>query len=111
MFDLQRPSAHPLETRAPAPVIAGLLLVALQGLTPQQVDDAFFIVHKVVMDLSLFLLLFGDTCALWSWPAFLAPAAYVASIPRFQILPEERVLEAKFGAEYLRHKQGVRRWL
>ena len=30
---------------------------------------------------------------------------------RFQIAPEERVLSAKFGPEYLTYKQSVRRWI
>ena len=30
---------------------------------------------------------------------------------RFQILPEERALSAKFGAEFGAYTQSVRRWL
>jgi protein-S-isoprenylcysteine O-methyltransferase Ste14 len=30
---------------------------------------------------------------------------------RFQILPEERALSAKFGEEYDTYRQSVRRWL
>jgi protein-S-isoprenylcysteine O-methyltransferase Ste14 len=30
---------------------------------------------------------------------------------RFQIVPEERVLSAKFGPEYSVYKQSVRRWI
>jgi protein-S-isoprenylcysteine O-methyltransferase Ste14 len=35
----------------------------------------------------------------------------VAYITRFQILPEERVLAAKFGDEFVAYKRRVRRWI
>ncbi|NLY34754.1 MAG: isoprenylcysteine carboxylmethyltransferase family protein, partial [Alcaligenaceae bacterium] len=37
--------------------------------------------------------------------------AYVLYITRFQIIPEERVMEKLFGQEYLAYKAKVRRWL
>lgn len=37
--------------------------------------------------------------------------AFVLYMNRFQISPEERVLLAKFGADYESYKQAVRRWL
>lgn len=36
---------------------------------------------------------------------------FVLYMNRFQIRPEERALEAKFGAQYVAYKQQVRRWL
>ena len=42
--------------------------------------------------------------------AFLAVVVFVVYISRFQIQPEERILENKFGADYLAYKQKVRRW-
>ena len=38
-------------------------------------------------------------------------ALFVAYITRFQILPEERALRAKFGAPYEDYRRRVRRWL
>jgi len=36
---------------------------------------------------------------------------FVLYITRFQIIPEERVMEEKFGAEFEAYKSRVRRWL
>ena len=44
------------------------------------------------------------------WP-FLGPALFVLYMNRFQIAPEERVLESLFGDEYARYAARVRRWL
>ena len=41
----------------------------------------------------------------------LGPVAFILYINRFQIAPEERTLEARFGAAYSDYKSAVRRWL
>jgi protein-S-isoprenylcysteine O-methyltransferase Ste14 len=43
--------------------------------------------------------------------ALLGTAAFVLYINRFQIAPEERVLEQKFGDQFAAYKARVRRWL
>ncbi len=50
---------------------------------------------------------------LWlgSWPGLLWLAAFAAYITRFQIVPEERALAAKFGSRYQRYCRRTRRWL
>ena len=60
----------------------------------------------------------GLSMALLGWAVLLTapwnlfgPAVFVAYMQRFQILPEERVLAAKFGAEFERNRGTVRRWL
>lgn len=61
----------------------------------------------------------------WAWPSFCLTAFFrfggLSALPglpvlvwyinRFQIKPEERVLEAKFGSEYVDYRSSVRRWL
>lgn len=63
------------------------------------------------MYLSLLLLLVAYAGELGSWVAFAGPAAYVAYITRFQIVPEERILASKFGDEFAAYKRRVRRWI
>jgi protein-S-isoprenylcysteine O-methyltransferase Ste14 len=51
--------------------------------------------------------------ALWlsNAVAFLGLPLFVAYLNRFQIGPEERALQARFGAEFERYCASVRRWL
>lgn len=60
----------------------------------------------------------GMLLVLLGWALFLAhPAAalllplYVIYMNRFQIIPEERALAAKFGAAFAEYRKRVRRWL
>ncbi|HEX5952685.1 MAG TPA: isoprenylcysteine carboxylmethyltransferase family protein, partial [Rhodanobacteraceae bacterium] len=39
------------------------------------------------------------------------PLLFVLYITRFQIVPEERTLAARFGPAYAAYRQRVRRWL
>jgi protein-S-isoprenylcysteine O-methyltransferase Ste14 len=63
------------------------------------------------MYLGLAFVLLGWACHLAAPLALLGPVAFVLYITRFQILPEERALQAKFGQAYLDYQQQVRRWL
>lgn len=60
----------------------------------------------------------GFALILIAWGLYLANAAslvvvvaFVAYITRFQIVPEERILEAKFGSAFLNYRARTRRWL
>ena len=60
----------------------------------------------------------GFALLLLAWGIFLANVAALLGVPafvlymnRFQIAPEERALEARFGAEYSRYCARVRRWI
>jgi protein-S-isoprenylcysteine O-methyltransferase Ste14 len=61
--------------------------------------------------LSLLLLLVAYAVFLWSLLAAPGPAVFVAYITRFQIVPEERALETKFGIAFTNYKSRVRRWI
>jgi len=87
-------------------------------LNPVRIDEASALVTSGVfartrnpMYLSLALALLAWAAWLGQWPLLLGPIAFVLFITRFQILPEERVLSARFGAEYDRYRARVRRWL
>lgn len=60
----------------------------------------------------------GFLLTLAGWAAYLANAgavlflpAFVAYMTQFQIKPEERALQAKFGDRFTRYASRVRRWL
>lgn len=60
----------------------------------------------------------GLALLLVAWAAYLANAvslllipAFIAYMNRFQIKPEERALQDKFGSSYTRYMSEVRRWL
>jgi len=60
----------------------------------------------------------GLTALLLSWAlwlgapaALLGPVAFALLIARYQIMPEERALLAKFGDSYTAYCRRVRRWL
>jgi protein-S-isoprenylcysteine O-methyltransferase Ste14 len=60
----------------------------------------------------------GMVLGLLAWAVYLAslwsllgPAVFALYITRFQIVPEERVLERLFGAAFAAYKRRVRRWL
>lgn len=63
------------------------------------------------MYFSLLLLLIAYAIYLWALTALVGPIAFIAYITRFQIIPEERVLEAKFGSEFAAYRRRVRRWI
>lgn len=63
------------------------------------------------MYVGLLFVLLGCAVAFGAASALLGLPAFVAYITRFQIQPEERALQAKFGRAYTDYAAGVRRWL
>lgn len=63
------------------------------------------------MYLGFTLILLGFVLRLGSLPALATLPLFMAYLQKFQILPEERALEAKFGAAYLEYRRRTRRWI
>lgn len=63
------------------------------------------------MYVGLLFLLLAWAVHLAAVSAFAGPVIYLLYITRFQILPEERVLEKTFGEQYRQYAGRVRRWL
>ena len=110
---------------AGALVLAGLLLTApaiaafararttVNPLRPQAtrslVTGGVYKVTRNPMYLGMALVLAGFAVFLAAPAALLGPVAFVAYITRFQIVPEERVMRAKFGAVFEDYAARVRR--
>jgi len=75
------------------------------------VTGGIFRVTRNPMYLALLLLLVAYAVRIDSPVVWLAPVVFVAYVTRFQIRPEERVLEAKFGEAYLSYRARTRRWV
>jgi len=75
------------------------------------VRSGVYTITRNPMYVGMLLMLCAWAVYLGSAWALLGPAAFVAYMNRFQIAPEERALEALFGASYIDYKARVRRWL
>ena len=63
------------------------------------------------MYVGLQVILIGFAIWLGSLTPFIVLPLFYWVITEMQIKPEEKILEAKFGDEYLNYKKSVRRWL
>lgn len=63
------------------------------------------------MYLGMLMMLFGFAIFLGKLTPFLVLPAFYFLLTEMQIKPEEKILEDKFGDEYLDYKNKVRRWL
>jgi len=63
------------------------------------------------MSLGFLLMLCGLACFLSNAVAAALLPVFILYMTRFQIRPEERALEARFGADYVAYKGRVRRWI
>lgn len=75
------------------------------------VSTGIFRFSRNPMYLSLLLMLIAWVLWLGNSLAWLGIIVFVLAINQFQIAKEEAYLENKFGDEYRRYKQKVRRWL
>ena len=79
--------------------------------TTSLVSSGVYRVTRNPMYVGMLFLLIAWAVFLASPWALLGPLAFVLYMNRFQIGPEERVLEGLFGDEYANYKLKVRRWL
>ncbi len=63
------------------------------------------------MYLGLLLVLLGWGALLANALAFVFTAAFIPVMNRLQILPEERILAARFGTAFADYQSAVRRWI
>lgn len=107
--------------------LCALLLLATAFITfhragttidPVKIDRASTIVRHGIFGLTrnpmyLALVLMATAGAVYfgAWINGIVPVALLAYLWRFQIVPEERVLTAKFGNDYLEYIRTVRRWI
>ena len=85
---------------------------------PLKPDSASALVVEGVYRFTRNPMYVGFALLLLAWAAWLAtpvavlgPALFVTYMTRFQILPEERALRARFDASFDAYCQQVRRWL
>lgn len=115
--------------RAAAIALAALGLVVLLGaalqfrlqgttlnpLAPDQasrfVAQGLYRVSRNPMYLGMALLLLGAACWTSNAAAYGLVVMFCTYLTVFQIKPEERALQARFGSEYLSYKAKVRRWV
>jgi protein-S-isoprenylcysteine O-methyltransferase Ste14 len=105
-----------------AVLIAGAALLdfrrARTTVNPVDIDAASALVTSGVFRFTRNPMYLGLATLLTGWVLYLAApwglvgvAAFVLYLSRFQIVPEERVMQAKFGDVYQDYRNRVRRWL
>lgn len=87
-------------------------------INPLSPEKASSVVTSGIYDYTRNPMYVGLTAALTAWAiwlsvpwVFLGPVALLLYLTRFQIIPEERVMSSKFGRDYDRYRERVRRWL
>ncbi|QIW16569.1 hypothetical protein A4G20_09585 [Pasteurellaceae bacterium RH1A] len=87
----------------------------INPLNPKQttalITTGLYRLSRNPMYLSLSLYLLSLALVLGNALAFLWVAVFILLINKLQIEPEEAILEAKFGQDYLEYKAKVRRWI
>lgn len=81
------------------------------GTTSTLVCHGIYRYTRNPMYLGLLCFLTAWAVHLAQWQAFLGLPLFVALLTRLQILPEERILTAKFGPLYTNYCERVRRWI
>jgi protein-S-isoprenylcysteine O-methyltransferase Ste14 len=86
--------------------------------SPMQPETSAVLVSTGVYSFTRNPMYLGMALALFAWAVYLSsmwsllgPVLFALYITRFQIIPEERVLDRLFGAPFAAYKKRVRRWL
>ena len=113
-------AAIPVAAAGAAIALAGVVQFARARTTvnPLQPDAASSLVSGGVYRWTRNPMYLGMALVLLAWAVYLSSIAALAVLPlfivyinRFQIEPEERALQARFGAQFERYRKAVRRWL
>lgn len=100
--------------------VSGVIQFAIQStsVNPHKPDHASSIVKTGVyrlsrnpMYLGMFIILLAAVLKIGHPPGLIVLPFYVWYMNRFQIIPEEKTMEEKFGDEYRSYKENVRRWI
>jgi protein-S-isoprenylcysteine O-methyltransferase Ste14 len=75
------------------------------------VTSGIYRISRNPMYLGFLLALIAWSAYLSSLGAWFGPVLFIFYMNRFQILPEERILRSRFGAQYETYLRSVRRWL
>jgi protein-S-isoprenylcysteine O-methyltransferase Ste14 len=114
------PAAVVLGAIGVAVAIAGVVSFrrAKTTVNPLKPETSAALVSTGVYSISRNPMYLGMVLALFAWAVYLSsiwslvgPIFFALYITRFQILPEERALDALFGAPFAEYKKRVRRWL
>ena len=101
-------------------ILAGAVAfrIARTTVNPMQPDKTSSIVTRGIYKISRNPMYVGFLLILFSWAVLLSNVFSFALLPafvwymnRYQIIPEEQALLAKFGEEYAAYTKNVRRWL
>jgi protein-S-isoprenylcysteine O-methyltransferase Ste14 len=92
------------------------LLKQRTSIKPNEVPDVFitngpFKISRNPIYLGMTIILSGVEILLGSLSPMIFPVVFVIIINRFFISVEEKILENKFGENYLEYKKRVRRWI
>ena len=75
------------------------------------VTGGIYSISRNPMYVGLLFILMGYGFYLGNVLTFLLLPLFVSYMNSYQVKPEERAMEEKFGEEYVRYKKEVRRWL
>ncbi|VAW23235.1 Putative protein-S-isoprenylcysteine methyltransferase [hydrothermal vent metagenome] len=106
---------------------AGILLMLVSAfnlykakttINPMRPENASSLVVNGIYNYSRNPIYLADLLILLGWGFYLANffalaliVLFILYVTRFQIMPEEKALENRFGDQYLAYKNRVRRWL